>query len=102
MGAVPSLPYLSEKANSPIDLPQPPLAVLIVAVLTAITVAGGPRHHLGHGRAFPGGQKPVLIFEALQPAPTYVVLVSRRGGVRLWLSHKTFSHLTVFPGAPAA
>jgi len=65
---------LREKANPPIDLPQPPLAVLIVGVFTAIAVAGSPRHHLRHGRAFPGEQKPVLIFEALQPAPRYVVL----------------------------
>jgi len=98
MGAVPSLPYLSEKANSPIDLPQPPLAVLIVGVFTAIAVAGSPRHHLHHGRAFPGEQKPVLIFEALQPARRYVVLDWRRGLVPLWLSRKPFSHLVVFPG----
>jgi hypothetical protein len=58
---------LREKANPPIDLP-PPLAVLIVGVLTAIAVAGSPRHHLRHGRAVPGEQKPVLIVEALQPA----------------------------------
>jgi hypothetical protein len=65
---------LGEKANPPIDLPQPPLAVLIVGVFTAIAVAGSPRHHLRHGRAFPGEQKPVLIFEALQPARRDVVL----------------------------
>src|ERR1700686_1697066 len=89
---------LREKANPPIDLPQPPLAVLIVGVYTAIAVAGSPRPHLRHGRAFPGEQKPVLIFEALQPAPCYVVLDSRRGLVPLWLSRKPFSHLVVFPG----
>src|SRR5260370_32022637 len=89
---------LGEKANPPIDLPQPPLAVLIVGVFTAIAVAGGPRHHLRHGRAFPGEQKPVLIFEALQPAPRYVVLDSRRGLVRFWFSCKAFSHLVVLPG----
>src|SRR5271169_1220919 len=59
---------LSEKTNPPIDLPQPPLAVLIVGVFTAIAVTGGPRHHLRHGPAFPCEQKPVLIFEALQTA----------------------------------
>ena len=64
------------KANPPIDLPQPPLAVVIVGVFTAIAVAGSPRHHLHHGRVFPGEQKPVLIFEALQPAPRYVVLAA--------------------------
>jgi hypothetical protein len=58
-----------------------------------VTSAGGPRHHLRHGRAFPGEQKPVLIFEALQPAPRYVVLDVRRGLVRLWFSCRTFSHL---------
>src|SRR5882672_8821369 len=86
---------LREKANPPIDLPQPPLAVLIVGVFTAIAVAGSPRHHLRHGRAFPGEQKPVLIFEALEAAPRYVVLVSRRGLVCLWVSRKTFPHLVV-------
>ena len=56
---------LREKTNPPIDLAQPPLAVLIVGVFTAIAVARSPRHHLRHSRAFPGDQKPVLIFEAL-------------------------------------
>src|SRR5580704_6406628 len=67
---------LGEKANPPVNLPQPPLAVLIIGVFTAIAVAGSPRHHLRHGRAFPGEQKPVLIFEALQPARRDVVLVN--------------------------
>jgi len=97
MGAVPSLPYLSEKANSPIDLPQPPLAVLIVGVFTAIAVAGSPRHHLHHGRTFPGEQKPMLIFKPLEPARRDVVLDVRRGGVRSRVSRKPFSHLLVFP-----
>src|SRR5580692_6526217 len=88
---------LREKPNPPIDLPQPPLAVLIVGVFTAIAVAGSPRHHLGHGRAFPGEQKPVLIFEALQAARRYVVLAWRRGLVPLWFSRKPFSHLVVLP-----
>ncbi len=89
---------LREKANPPIDLPQPPLAILIVGVFTAIAVARSPRHHLRHGRAFPGEQKPVLIFKALQPAGRDVVLDWRRGDVRLWFSRKPFSHLVVFPG----
>src|ERR1700674_2219359 len=88
---------LGEKANPPIDLPQPPLAVLIVGVFTAIAVAGSPRHHLRYGRAFPGEQKPVLILEALQPAPRYVVLASYRGLVPLWFSRKPFPHLVVLP-----
>src|SRR5205807_9504605 len=88
---------LREKANPPIDLPQPSLAVLIVGVFTAIAVAGSPRHHLRHGRAFPGEQKPVLIFEALQPAPRYVVLASCRGLVPLWFSRKSFPHHVVLP-----
>src|SRR5258705_4002118 len=79
---------LREKANPPIDLPQPPLAVLIVGVLTAIAVTGSPLHHLRHGRAFPGKQKPVLIFEALQPARRYVVLASRRVRVLFSVSRK--------------
>src|SRR4029077_16322276 len=62
---------------------------------TAIAVAGSPRHHLRHGRAFPRKQKAVLIFEALQPAPRYVVLVWRRGLVCLRLSGKPFSRLVV-------
>jgi hypothetical protein len=77
---------LREKANPPIDLPQPPLAVLIVGVFTAIAVAGSPRHHLRHGRAFPGEQKPVLIFEALQPARRYVVLACVAGSSALVFS----------------
>src|SRR4030081_2594111 len=88
---------LREKTNPPIDLPQPPLAVLIVGVFTAIAVTSSPRHHLRHGRAFPGEQKPVLIFEALQSTPRYIVLAWRRGGVRLWFSRKPFPHLVVLP-----
>src|SRR6185312_10024998 len=88
---------LGEKANPPIDLPQPPLAILIVGVFTAIAVAGSPGHHLRHGRAFPGEQKPVLIFEALQPARSYVVLDWRRGLVPFWFSGKPFPHLVVLP-----
>src|SRR5262249_36874271 len=91
------LDSLREKANPPIDLPQPPLAVLIVGVFTTIAVAGSPRHHLRHRRAFPGEQKPVLIFEALQTAPRYVVLASRHGLVPLWFSGKPFPHLVVLP-----
>ena len=75
---------LGEKANPPIDLPQPPLAELVVGVFTAISVPGSPRHHLHHGGALPAEQKLVLIFEALQPARRYVVLDSGRGLVRLW------------------
>src|SRR5439155_20187630 len=92
---------LREKANPPIDLPQPPLAVPLVGVVTAIAVAGSPRHHLRHGRAFPGEQKPVLIFQALQPARRYVVLAWRRGLVRLWFSRRRFAHLVVLP-APSS
>jgi hypothetical protein len=88
---------LREKANPPIDLPQSPLAVLILGVFAAIAVAGSPRHHLHHGRAFPGEQKPVLTFEALEAARRYVVLDWRRGLVPLRFSGKTFSHPVVFP-----
>ena len=83
---------LCEKANPPIDLAQPPLAVLIVGVFTAIAVARSPRHHLRHGRTFPGEQKAMLIWP-LQPVPRYVVLASRRGLVRLWFSRKPFPDL---------
>ena len=58
---------------------------------------GRPTSHLRHGRAFPGEQKPVLIFEALQPARRDVVLDWRRGLVHLWFSRKPFSHFVVFP-----
>ena len=91
---------LREKANPPIDLPQPALAVLIVGVFTAIAVAGSPRHYLHNGRAFPGEQKLVLIFQALQPARRYVVLAVRRGLVTLRFSRKPFSHLVVVPMGP--
>jgi hypothetical protein len=86
---------LPEKANPPIDLPQPPLAVLIVGVFAPIAVTGSPRHHPRHGRAFPGEQKPELILETLQPARSYVVLAWCRGLVRFRFSRKTFSHLVI-------
>src|SRR5476649_1138758 len=88
---------LREKANPSIDLAQPPLAVLIVGVFTAIAVARSPRHHLRHGPAFPGEQKPVLIFEALQAVWRYVVLAWRRGLVPSRFSCKPFSHILVLP-----
>src|SRR5580704_4933380 len=102
------LDSLCQKANPPIDLPQPPLAVLVVSVFTAIAIARGPGHHLCHGRAFSGEQKPVLIFEALQAARSYVVLASRRRLVTLRLSSKPSSHIVVFqreirvPRSPSA
>ncbi len=89
------LDSLREKANPPVDLAQPPLPVLIVGVFTAIAVAGGPRHHLRHGRAFSGEQKPVLLFETLKAAWCYVVLDWCRGLVWLRLSRKPFSHSVV-------
>src|SRR5262249_9205501 len=103
---------LREKADPPIDLSQPPLAVVIVGVFATIAVTGSPRYHLRHRRAFSRDQKPVLIFEALQPAGRDVVLARRRGIVLAWFSRKPFSHLavpsariqwfhnTVEPGAP--
>lgn len=51
-----------QEADSGVDLPETALAVLVVGVFTAIAVAGSSRHHLRHGRAFPGEQKPVLVF----------------------------------------
>src|SRR5581483_1479103 len=56
-----------------------------------------PRHHLCHGRAFPGDQKPVLLFEALQAARRYVVLAWGRGFVTWRFSREPFSHILVSP-----
>src|SRR5205823_11739861 len=95
---LPRLGFPSEESKSAHRSPPAAAAVLIVSVFTAIAVAGSPRHHLRHGRAFPSEQKPALIFEALQPAPRYVVLAWRRGLVPLWFSRKPFSHLAVLPG----
>ena len=82
---------LREKANPPIDLAQPPLPILIVGVFTSIAVARSPRHHLRHGGPFPGEQKMVLLFEALQPTRCDVVLASQRGLVWLRSSSEPFS-----------
>ena len=41
-----------KKANPPIDLAQPPFAVLIVGVFAAVAVAGGPRDDLHDGWPF--------------------------------------------------
>jgi hypothetical protein len=63
-----------EEANPPIDLAQPPFAVLIVGVFTAVAVARGPRDHLSHRRPFLTEQEPVLVLEPLQAARGDVVL----------------------------
>ncbi len=94
------LDSLGEKANPAINLAQPPLAVLIVGVFTAIAIAGCPRHNFRYRRTFPGEQKPVLIFEALEPARCDVVLDGRRGLVRLWLSGKPLAHFVIFSRFP--
>src|SRR5688572_11054698 len=73
-----------EKADSAIDLAEPPLPVLIVRVLAAIAVTRGPGDQLRHGRAFPGQQKSPLVNEPLQTARRDVVLDPRlrRPGIR--------------------
>ena len=86
-----SFDSLPEKANPPINLAQPPLAVLIVGVFTAIAVAGSPRHYRRHGTAFPGKQEPEFIVEALEAARRDVVFALRRL-VRFWSSRKAVSH----------
>src|SRR5579885_1125035 len=48
-----SFDSLGKKANPPINLPQPALAVPIVGIIAAIAIAGGPSHDLRHSRAFP-------------------------------------------------
>ena len=88
---------LREKPNPRIDLPQPPLAILIVGVFAAIAVAGSPRDHFHYGGTFPGEQKAVLILEAFEAARRDVVLDERRGFVRFWMSRKALSHLAVLP-----
>ena len=59
---------LCQEADPSIDLPQAALAVLIVGVFTAISVARSPRHYLHHGRPILGEQKFALIFQALDSA----------------------------------
>ena len=81
-----SIDPFREKANAPIDLAQPPFAVLIVGVLAAIAVAGRPGHDPCHRRPFPGEQKPMLVFESLQAARCDVVLDSGDLGARGLLS----------------
>ena len=83
---------LGEKANARIDLPQTPFAVLIVGVFAAIAIAGSPCNDLRHGRAFPGEQKAVFIFEALQPCGCYVIFYMRCRLVRSWVSGEPFPH----------
>src|SRR5262245_62755231 len=63
-----------EKTDPPIDLAQPPFAVLIVGIFTAVAVARRPGHHRGHRRPFPGEQKPELVPKTLQAAGGDVVL----------------------------
>src|SRR6185369_9562587 len=92
-----SIDSFREKADPPIDLAQPPLAILIVGVLTAIAVARSPCHHFGHCGSFPCQQKSVLLFEALQAGRRDVVLDPRGGRVvALRFSGKTFSHTVGF------
>jgi hypothetical protein len=66
-----------EKANPPIDLAQPPFAVLIVGVFAAIAVARGPGHDLCHRRAFSRKQELELVPQSLQAARRDVVLHAR-------------------------
>src|ERR1700761_3132578 len=90
--ALPRFGSLGQKTSPPIDLPQPPLAVLIVGVFAAIAVAGGPRHHFRDGGAFAGEQKLELVFEAPQPARRDVVLERRPGLVGSRSSGEPFLH----------
>src|SRR5438552_692600 len=63
-----------EKSDPPVDLAQPPFAVLIVGIFTAVAVARRPGHHLRHRPPFPGEQKPELVPKTLQAARGDVVL----------------------------
>ena len=89
----------AEKADPPVDLAQPALAVRIVGVVTAIAVARRPRHPLRHGRTLPGEQKAVLLCEALQAAGRDVVLAGWCGRVLGRFSGETLSQLVSPSGA---
>ena len=65
---------LGEKADAPVDLAEPPLAVLIVGVFAAIAVAGGPGDHSGHRAPFPGEEKAPLVDQPLEAGRRDVVL----------------------------
>src|SRR5882672_11001499 len=69
-----------EEADPPIDLAQPPFAVLIVGILAAIAVAGRPGHYRRHRPPFPSQQEPSLVEESLQAAWSDVVLGAFSGG----------------------
>ena len=67
----------AEKAEPPVDLAQPLLAVLIVRVLAAVPVARRPGHHRCHRRPFLEQEKPVLVLEPRQSDRCDLVLDER-------------------------
>ena len=89
-----------QKVNSPINLPQPSLAVLIIGVFTAIAIARSPRHHLHDRGTILGEQKMPLVFQSLQAAWSDVVgaLISRRLR-RFRSSREPLSHPAGLPPA---
>ena len=65
---------LCQKADTAVDLAQAPLAVLVVGVFAAVTVACGPCHHLDDCRAVFRLQVFALIEKAPKPGGGDVVL----------------------------
>ena len=57
---------LQQKSDAAVDLAQPLLAVQVVAVLRAVAVAGGPRHHLGRAEELADER---IVAEAQVPLP---------------------------------
>ena len=70
-----------QEADSPIDLPQSPLAVLVVGIFTAIAIACRPCDDFDDGRAIFREQEMTLGFQALKAAGRDVVGALRGGGL---------------------
>jgi hypothetical protein len=65
---------LPEEMDPAINLSQPPFAVLIVSVLTAVAIAGRPGHDLGDCRPLAREQEAQFVAQALQASGGDVVL----------------------------
>ena len=90
-----SFDSLRQEPNSPINLSQSSLAILIVSIFITIAIACGPPHYFHHSWAILRKQKLALIFQALEPAWSDVILaVVRRGFLSFGSSCETLSHAT--------